>query len=81
MSEEIAVPGKGKAVASLVLGIISLVLLWFGVTALIAIVTSIIGIVLGVSAKKTLPPNQRGMATAGLICSIVGLVLAVIFSI
>jgi hypothetical protein len=72
-------PGKGAAVASLVLGIISLVLCWWGWVGAISIVLSIIGIILGVSARKQLQPEQgRGMATGGMVCSIIALVLSTI---
>ena len=70
-------PAKNKGIASLVLGILSLVVVWFGYGTLIALVLSIIGIVLGVGARKELAPDQgRGLATAGMICSIIGLVLS-----
>jgi hypothetical protein len=72
-------PSKGAAVASLVLGIISLVVAWFGWGAIVAIIMSIIGIVLGINARKQLLPEQgRGMATAGLVCSIIALALSAI---
>ena len=78
------VPGKGKAVASLVLGIISVVFAWFGYFAIISIILSIIGIALGVSAKKDMEAagvyTARGMATAGFVLSLIALVLsAVVF--
>lgn len=74
-----APPSKGKATASLVLGIIALVVAWFGYGAIIAIVLSIVGIILGVGARKELTPEQgRGMATAGMICSIIALALSTI---
>ena len=70
-------PGKGAAVASLVLGIISLVLCWWGWVGVVAIIMSIIGIVLGINGRKQLQPEQgRGMATGGLVCSIIALVLS-----
>lgn len=72
-------PGKGKAIAALVLGIISLVLAWFGYAAIVSIVLSIIGIILGVGARKELTADQgRGLATAGMVCSIIALVLSAI---
>ncbi|MGI6498315.1 MAG: hypothetical protein ACOX0U_05775 [Oscillospiraceae bacterium] len=70
---------KGKAIASLVLGIVSLIFAWIGYFAIIGIAASIVGIVLSVSAKKTLPPQEAGIATAGMVCSIVGLCLSAIF--
>lgn len=64
--------GHGKAVASLVLGICSLVC-WF--CPLVGLAVSIVGLVLGVQANKL---QRRGMATAGVVLSIIGLVLTVI---
>ena len=61
--------GSGKAVASLVLGILAIV---FG-----GLVLGIIGIVLGTQAKKSFLAEgaPTGMATAGIVCSIIGTVL------
>ncbi len=72
-------PAQNKAVAALILGILSLLLVWFGYSALVSIVLSIIGIILGVNARKELPPGEAGMATAGLVCSIIALILSCIF--
>lgn len=80
------VPGKSQATVSLVCGIISIVFCWLGlctwvVGSVIALVLGIVGAVMAVKAKKLMPPAQAGMATAGLVCSIVGIVLSVIFTI
>jgi hypothetical protein len=61
---------NGKAIASLILGIISVVCIFFGYGALLGIILAVIGLVLGISAKKTAP---SGMATAGIVLSIIGL--------
>jgi hypothetical protein len=69
---------NGKAIASLVLGILSLVCIWFGYSALLGIVLAIVGIVLGNIAKKEIALSGEeglGMAKAGVICSIIGLAL------
>lgn len=66
------------AVASLVLGIISLVigvfsagsLGWFGA------ILAIVGIILGAMGRKD--EEKKGMATAGLVCSIIGAVLCLL---
>ncbi len=63
-------------VASLVLGIISIVLSLFGGTWVSALI-GIVGIVLGALAKKANPENS-GMATAGMVCSIIGTVLSLL---
>ena len=66
------------AVASLVLGIISIVcgLFFMGFQWLGALL-GVVGIVLGALGKKN--PEKKGMATAGLVCSIIGLVLSLVF--
>ena len=51
---------NGMAVASLVLGIVSAVCIFFGYFAFIGIITGIIGLILGIMAKKKQP---CGMAT------------------
>jgi len=66
---------NGKAIASLVLGIISLVCVFFGYGALLGIILGIVGIVLGSMAKKETP---SGMATAGIVMSIIAIVLCAI---
>ncbi len=56
-------------VASLVLGIVALVFTFFGPAGWIGLIIGIIGIILGALAKKN---NPSGIATAGLVCSIIG---------
>ena len=63
---------NSSAVISLVLGILSLVIPWLG------LILGIIGIVFYVKAKKALKVTQEkgsGIALAGLICSIIGILL------
>lgn len=60
---------NGKAIASLVLGILSIVVPWIG------LIFGIIGIVLSSKAKKEIANYQQsghGLAVAGLVTSIVG---------
>ena len=66
---------NGKAVASLVLGIVGLVCIFFGYGALIGIICAIVGIVLGTSAKKEQPSS---MANAGVVLGIVALALCIV---
>ena len=68
--------GNGKATASLVLGIISLVFIFFGTFAFIGMIMAIIGLVLGISAKKDNP--EDGKAKAGIVLSIIGLALCTV---
>lgn len=65
--------GQGMAIASLVLGIASLVLmcLWY-----LAIPCGIVGLILGIMSGKRM---KTGMATAGVVLSIIGLVLSLIW--
>jgi magnesium-transporting ATPase (P-type) len=71
------VPGKGQAIASMVLGICCLV---FSFGAFFSIAMAIVGLVLGVISKRKLFDYgaPTGMATAGIIMSIIGLALSVI---
>jgi len=63
---------NGKAVASLVLGIISLFFIFFGTYSFIGMILAVIGLVLGSNAKKEAP---SGMATAGFVLSVISLAL------
>ena len=65
------------AVASLVLGIISVVCSFIGGLNFVGLVLGIVGIVLGVLGKKK-TPEKSGMATAGIVLSIIGVVLTAI---
>ena len=66
-------PGKGAATASLVCGIIAVVAMWLGWGALIAVGCGIAGIICASNAKKQ--GFVGGMRTAGMILSIIGLIL------
>lgn len=66
-------PKKGFAIASLVLGIVTLVISAWGIPA---IVTGIIGVVLGSLAKKA--GNTSTMRKVGFILSLIGLILAIV---
>ncbi len=70
--------GKSYSIAGLVLGIVSAVFGWFGVIGLIALVCGVIGIVLAVRGQKMAKAAgvPTGLATAGLVLSIVGTSLA-----
>lgn len=65
--------GRGLAIASMVLGIVSCVFCWVWY---IVIPAGVVGLILGIVFKKK--GGQSGMATAGVICSIVGLALVVL---
>lgn len=62
---------NGLAVASLVLGILSIVFVWIPFVGLISWILAPVGLVLGLVALSK--PYGRGMAIAGTVCSGVGL--------
>lgn len=64
--------GHGKAVASMVLGIIGVVFWFFGYSSILSIILGVIGIVLSSSAKKE--GNNEGIRTAGFVLSLIALI-------
>jgi hypothetical protein len=64
-------PGGGKAIASLCLGLFGL-LAWL--LPIIGLPTTITGLVLGI---KSVSGPRKGMATAGIVLCIIGLVLSI----
>ena len=71
------IPGKGAATASLVLGIISVVLWFFGYSSLISVILGIVGLILAGNAKKA--GFNGGIRTAGFVLSLIGLIGGAIF--
>ena len=68
------VPGKGQAIAGMVLGICSLVIPYAGT------VLAIVGLVLSVLAKNILQAAGQpfGMATAGIVMSIIAIAWSIV---
>lgn len=64
-----------KAVASLVLGIIGVVCIFFGYSSLVGIAVSVVGLILGIQVQKEAP---EAMSKAGVILSAIALGLCVI---
>lgn len=67
----VQVQSNGLAVASLVLGILSILFVWIPFIGLVSWILAPIGLVLGLVALNK--PYGRGMAIAGSICSAIGL--------
>lgn len=66
---------KGMAIASMVCGIVSIVLICC--TYYISIPCAIVGLVLGIMSNKKYGKN--GMAIAGIVCSIITIALSIVF--
>lgn len=64
-------PGRGQAVAGMVLGIIGLCVFWYPIFSL---PLSVIGLILSILGRRSV--TRRGMATAGIVLSSITLVLA-----
>lgn len=71
------VPGKGKAIASLVLGLVAIVCWFFGFSAIASLVCGIIGVALAGKAKKE--GYVGGIRTAGFVLSLIGLIGGAVF--
>lgn len=72
MEENGKQPGYGAAIASLILGIIGVVLWFFGYSSIISIILGIIGIVLANNAKKK--GFTGGIRTGGFVLSLISLI-------
>jgi len=70
--------GKGQSIAGLVLGIVSIVICWFGFASFVALPLAIVGLILSVVGGKKLKANgmKSGIATAGLVIGIIAVVLS-----
>ena len=67
----VQVQSNGMAVASLVLGILSILFVWIPFVGLVSWILAPVGLVLGLVALNK--PVGKGMAIAGSICSGIGL--------
>ena len=72
MNDTQNVPGKGLATGSLVCGIIAVVCWFFGYSAIVSVISGIIGLVLAGKSKKE--GFDGGIRTAGFVLSIIGLI-------
>lgn len=73
---------NAKAIASLIFGIASIVLCWLTVFDLLPIIAAVVFGILGLNeAKRRGDGRGHGFAVAGIVCAVVGTILAVILSI
>ncbi|MGI6695805.1 MAG: DUF4190 domain-containing protein [Christensenellales bacterium] len=73
------IAANGYGIASLVLGVLSLLIaLLAAYLYIIGAIIGLVGIILGaVGMKKN--PSKKGLAVAGLVCSIIGLVISMLY--
>lgn len=79
-----AQPSNGMAVTSLVLGILGLLFSFIPIIGVIAWPMVILGVVfggIGINKAGQVPGTSKGMAIAGLVCSIIGLVICIIWAV
>ena len=65
-------PGQNEAVVSLVLGIIAVVLWFFGYSSVVSVVLSVVGLVYASKSKQL--GYDGPMRTAGFVLSLIGLI-------
>ena len=65
-------PGKGLSIASMVLGILSILFIFTGYLSIMAVVLGAVGLSLGIAGKKK---TRNDMATAGIVLSIISLAI------
>ena len=65
------------SVASLILGIVAIVAGIFGLGIPVGAICGLVGIILGAMARRD--PEKAGLGTAGMVCSIIGFILSVLF--
>ena len=66
------VPGQNEAVVSLVLGIIAVVLWFFGYSSIVSVVLGVVGLVYASKAKQL--GFNGGIRTSGFVLSIIGII-------
>lgn len=68
---------NGMAIASLVLGIVSILIVWIPIVGLLGTVMAIVGLVLGLMALRK--AESRGLAIGGVVCAGVSLVITALY--
>ncbi|MCF8504219.1 MAG: hypothetical protein K9G59_04830 [Caulobacter sp.] len=71
-------PANGMAIASLVLGIVSVLVVWIPIVGLLGTMMALVGLVLGILGLKK--PGGRGLAIGGIVCSGVSLVITLLWA-
>ena len=72
---------RGKAITSMVLGIISICICWYPfITSIPCLIIGIVAVALSSSARQNLLPQHMGMATAGKVTGIIGIILSALMT-
>ncbi|SHI46192.1 DUF4190 domain-containing protein [Parasporobacterium paucivorans] len=68
------------ALASLILGIFSIITYWAAYFNVLSLLAGIVGILLGIKARNSILPGEkgRGLANAGFVCSVIGVIFCCI---
>jgi len=69
-------PSNGLAITSLVLGVVSLLIVWIPIIGLIGTLLALGGLVTGILAIQR--PGGRGLAIGGIVTSAISIVLTVL---
>ena len=72
--------GNGRAIAGLVLGIVAILFFWTSVLDVIPVVLAIVFGSIGVNDAKR-SGNGRNMAITGIVCGVIGALLAITFTV
>jgi hypothetical protein len=73
--------GNGKAVAALVFGVLSIVLCWLSFFDAIFVVLGLVFGLIALSEAKRPGAGGRSMAISGLVCTVVGAILATVLTV
>lgn len=70
-------PANGMAIASLVLGIVSVLIVWIPIVGILGTAMALIGLVLGIMSLRRL--EGRGLAIGGIVCAGISLVITALY--
>lgn len=70
-------PTNGMAIASLVLGIVSVLIVWIPIVGILGTLMALISLVLGILALRQ--STGRGLAIGGLVCAGVSMVITAVY--
>ena len=73
--------GNGRAIAGMVLGIVSILFFWTSVLDVIPVVLAIVFGSIGVNDAKRRAGTGRTMAITGIVCGVIGALLAITFTV